>query len=214
MNTAQAPSIVEPLTVTPSEEDSQASTPGRLVVVVPDVAEPALLAGRIHLVAHARRREVLIVGVASQVLSEAELRRKLTLLAAFLQEAGTKAPIQVEKGNDWIPRIQSLLGDDDILACCVDEGLPEAGDRWIELLATRLQRNVYAFMDSGGLRVPKPRLAARLAPWLGSIAIILGFFWLQVWLSQPGAGAAFRGWLLPSVPVEIGLIWLFNSILG
>lgn len=214
MNTTHVAETDRPAIAALAESNSPAGAAGRMLVVVPDVAEAAPLAGRIHQVAHARRQDVLIIGVTSQYLSEAELRRKLTLLAAFLQEAGTKTQVRVERGLDWIPSFASTLGENDLLACCVDESLPAAGDRWIDLLANRSRRSVHAFMDLSGPHLPKRDLPARLAPWLGSIVIILGFFWLQVQLSQRGEGDAYSGWLMMSVPVEIGLVWLLNALLG
>ena len=214
MNTIHAPVAEGPLAVASPESGSQAGAVGRLVVVVPDVAEAALLAGRIHQVARARRQDVLLIGVASQFLSESELRRKLALLGAFLQDAGTRVQVRVEQGSDWIPALGAVLARNDLLACCVEESLPAAGDQWIDLLASRFQRSVHAFMDSGSPRVPQRGLSARLAPWLGSIVIILGFFWLQALLSQRAGGEAYSGWLLLSVPVEIGLVWLLNLLMG
>ena len=214
MNTIDAPAIARPLTAASPEDITQARAVGRLVVVVPDVGEPALLASRIHQMAQARRQDVLMIGVASQFLSEAELRRKLTPLAAFLQDAGTMVQIRVERGLDWIPGFQSLLGDNDLLACRVDEDLPAAWERGMELLATRLGRPVYTITDCGSPSPHRPRLAARLAPWLGSIAIILGFAWLQIGLGQRGDDPVTMAWLLLSVVVEVGLIWFCNALLG
>ena len=55
---------------------------------------------------------------------------------------------------------------------------------------------------------------ARLLPWLVSAAIILGFLWLQVSLSQAGGSVSANGWLIGSVPIEIGLIWLVNVLVA
>ena len=214
MKTVQASLKLGSLTASLPEGVSRTEAAGRLVVVVPDVAEAALLAGRIHLVAQARNQDVLLIGVASQSLSAAELRRRLTLLAAFLQHAGAKVQVRVEEGLNWMPELRALLSDNDLLACCVVESPPAVGERWLELLANRFQRPVYAFMDTGTLDMPERGLPARLAPWLGSIAIILAFFWLQVRLSQQGDAAAYSGWLVLSIPVEIGMIWLLNALLG
>ena len=207
-----------PATVTSHSGYAQAgehqSMPGRLVVVVPDVAEPGLLAGRIQEVALTRGRDVLLMGAASQQVSEDELRRKLALLAAFLRNAGTQTEIRIEKALDVIAALRPLLTEDDLLACCVGDSLPVAGDRWIELLGKRLQRPVHAFMNYGPREHRHPNLVARAAPWLGSIVVIAGFTWLQIALSQNGEGAAETLGLLASVPVEVGLVLLCNALLG
>jgi hypothetical protein len=202
------------VTGAPPEAVPPTEAVARLVVVVPDVAEAALLASRILVMAQAWGQDVLLIGVASRRLSAGELRRRITLLAAFLQNVGTHVQVRVLEGADWISEIQTLLQDDDRLACCVLESQPSGGDPWTEILATRLERPVYVFMDSGTPATPQRGLLARAAPWLGSIAIILGFFWLQALLSQQGDASAYSGWLLLSVPVEIGLIVLCNALLG
>jgi hypothetical protein len=187
---------------------------GRLVIVVPDVAEPALLASRIHAVAAAGDRDALIIGVVSSSVSESALRRKLALLAAFVREAGTNTEVRIERDRSWISALRGLLGAGDLLACSVDDRLPASGEPWIELLARTFRRDIYAFMDSDPTTGLRPGLTARLAPWLVPSAIILAFFWLQVRISQTGTGAITTGLLMGSVVVEIGLIALSNALLG
>jgi hypothetical protein len=213
MSTLQAPTKEGYVTGASPEAAPPTQAAGRLLVVAPDVTEAALLASRIEVIARARSQDVLLIGVASQHLSAGELRRRLTLLAAFLQNAGTHVQVRVLETPEWIAEIRALLNDHDLLACCVVEGHPGGGP-WMEELASRLQRPVYAFMDSGIPAGAERGFPARMAPWVVSIAIILGFFWLQVRLSQPGDASAFSGWLLLSVPVEIGLIVLCNALLG
>lgn len=214
MSTLQARTKAEYVAGTAAEAPLPTDATGRLLVVVPDVTEAALLASRIQVMARKRSQDVLLIGVASQQLSAGELRRRLTLLAAFLQNAGLHVQVRVLEAQEWIAEIQALLKEDDLLACCVVESQPGAIEPWTELLAKRFRRPVYAFMDSGSPTTPQRRLPARVAPWLGSIAIILGFFWLQVLLSQQGNGAGVTGLLIASVPVEVGLIWLCNALLG
>lgn len=215
MNTAQtqtARGAVAATGIAPPEEMVRpAVAAGRLVVVIPDVSETAVLASRIQSTAQGSWPDVLLIGVASPFVSADELRRKLTLLAAFLQNAGTKARVRVESNLDGILGLQPPLTDGDLLACCVDTSVPNVGNQFVELLGNRLRRPVYVFMDSGRPRLPRPSLVARLAPWLGSIAVILAFFWLQVRFMQ---AADSTGWIVISIPVEIGLIWLCNSAFG
>ncbi len=50
-----------------------------------------------------------------------------------------------------------------------------------------------------------------IVSWLGSIAIIAGFFWLQVQIDQLNKGWGHTVLLLLSVLGEAYLIWLWNS---
>jgi hypothetical protein len=213
MNTTQASANTRPVAMV-ARDEAPSRAQGRLVVIVPDVGEVALLAGRIHLMAQVRMQDVLLMGKRSEAVTEAQLRRSLALLAAFLHDAGIRVEIQVESDMTWIPALRALVRDTDCLACRVSEDQPAEAARLIELLANQFQRPVYAFVDAGNGILGKPAAGWRIVPWLGSVAIIIGFFGLQVWLSQQGEGAAYSGWLLASVPVEIGLIWLFNGLMG
>ena len=50
-----------------------------------------------------------------------------------------------------------------------------------------------------------------LLSWLGSIAIIAGFFWVQVQIDQLGKGLPQTILFLLSMMGEVYLIWLWNS---
>jgi len=52
---------------------------------------------------------------------------------------------------------------------------------------------------------------AELLSWLGSIAIITGFFWIQVQIDQLSQGLFHAILFLLSVMGEAYLIWLWNS---
>lgn len=47
--------------------------------------------------------------------------------------------------------------------------------------------------------------------WLGSIAIIIGFFWVQVQIDQLNRGWGHTSLFLLSLISEVYLIWLWNS---
>jgi hypothetical protein len=211
MNTTQAPVIAEPITVVPPALQQRSAAPGRLVVVIPDVEQAALLAGRIHEVARAHEQDVALIGVPSGSVPEVELRRKLALLAAFLQDAGTRAETRFESSPNWLMRLGLSLNDQDLLACRVANDQSSGRQPLTDLLASRFERSVYAFEDVDYDVPPRTNLLARFAPWLASIVVILGFLWVQVQASQHLVGLASTILLLISIPVEIGMILLCNS---
>jgi len=200
-----------PTALTPTAP-ARAEPAGRLVVIVPSVGEAGLLAGRIHEVARDRGLDVLLIGVAADFASEVELRRKLALLAAFMRDVGTDAEIRVESGLDGLHGLGLVLSDRDHVACCLDASRRGPRPSWAELLASQLQRPVYVFEESGYGDSPNTSLIAHLAPWFGSLAIIAGFLWLQLQVSQQGENLVDTALLVLTVPVEIALIWLCNSI--
>jgi hypothetical protein len=185
-----------------------------LVVVIPSLGEAALLAGRIHDLARTRGMGVLLLGVASKLEAEDELRRRLALLAAFIRNMGVQVEVSVEPDADRLRGLRFALGEGDVLACCVDASGRGAGASWADLLSSELQRPVYVFEQSGYSGESTGGLLGRLAPWLGSLAILVGFLWLQFQVSQQGENLLDTALLVLSVPVEIALIWLCNSIFG
>jgi hypothetical protein len=200
-----------PTTLAPTAP-AQAGPAGRLVVVVPSVGEAGLLASRIHEVARDRGLDVVLIGMAADYASEAELRRKLALLAAFMRDAGTQVEMRLEGGLDGLRSLRFVLSDRDHVACCVDASQRGPRPSWAESLASQLQRPVYVFEEAGYADSPNTGLIARLAPWFGSLAIIAGFLWLQLQVSQQGTNLMDTALLVLTVPVEIALIWLCNSI--
>lgn len=211
MNTTHAPVIPEQMTVVARELEQPSAEAGRLVVVVPDVGEVALLAGRIHEVAQARGQSVRLIGIPSESVPEIELRRKLALLAAFLRDAGSPVETRVEAGPDWAMGLRFLLNDQDLLACCTATNPQRGTQPLADLLASKFERSVYAFEDGDYLSLPSTNVLRRLAPWLSSIGVIVGFLWLQIQVSQLINATASTVLLLLTLPVEIGLIWLCNS---
>jgi len=178
------------------------------------LGEVALLAARIHDVAKERGQDVRLIGVPSEGMPEVELRRQLALVAAFIRDAGTKVETRMEHGPDWMTGLQFRLSEQDTLACCVGNPLPVGRRPLTDVLASHFEGPVYAFEDSGQPAYPRTNLLTRLMPWLGSIAVILGFLWLQIRASQYLSSGASTAVLLLSVPVEIALIWLCNSLVG
>jgi hypothetical protein len=96
------------------------------------------------------------------------------LLSAFVREAGTKTEVRIERDLGWIPTFRPLLGDDDLLACCVDEGLPAASAEWIETLGRGFEHDIHAFMDSGRPRAPEQsgRTSGALARHNGASCVV------------------------------------------
>jgi len=213
MDTVEAPPKARSSQVRVVEDRRHGDPAGRLIVLVPDVADAALLAGRIQRVAGPWKQDVVLFGMVSKSSSESELRRRITLLAAFLEQAGTRAEIQMVQDIHCMHALQGTVGEKDRLAYCVAEGPTAFGERWLERLADQFLRPVYAFMDAKSSSQTKPT-PSRLASSIGSVIVIVGFTWLQIELSRGGAGAANTAWLMLSVGAEFGLIWLLNAFMG
>jgi hypothetical protein len=205
---SEPPSILMPTSSVAAE------TERRLLVVVCGVNGTAFVARRIHEIASGHGANVLLVGAVVEDASEAELRREIAMLAAFLRDAGSQVETRIEQGWEWLDGIRFMLSDSDLAACCAAgdghaarAGLPDG-------LSLRLRRPVYMIEGPMGGEAYRPGLLRAAGPWIGSLAVILGFLWLQIRLSQGSAGIPTKALLVLSLPIEIGLIWVCNAAVG
>lgn len=198
----------------PMGPDPSHAEMGRLVLVLSDVTEEAVLASRVIALAKSRRLGVLLLGVAASPERADELRRKLVILGEFIRDAGCEAENRVEASKDWIRMLAALVGSGDMLACYVPAKGTARRLPVLDLLSTQLHTPVYLLQDSEEQLPEHSSLQARITAWVGSLAIMAGFSWLQLQMSQVQQASAYSLLLLASVPAEIALIWFWNSILG
>jgi len=213
MNTVDSRVEVRAMPIVTSTTASPPPLSGRLVVVIRSVIEEATLAGRILEAAGRGGRAVLLLGIDAGFIQETELRRSMALLAAFLRNAGTEAEIRIEHGQDWLPRLSTYVGREDLLACCLEGDPAGLGTPLHDVLSGHSRLPVLVFAGAGAWQEEPKGILRGLAPWLASLAVILGFLWLQIWLTQLGGGAQATSLLVLTLPVEVGLIWLCNALL-
>jgi hypothetical protein len=181
------------------------------VVVIPSLADEAVLAGRILSLASGRGRDVLLLGVGAGPGQDFELRRKLVTLAAFLREGGSRVEFKVEAARDWMQKLKTIVGPDDMLACCLEPDGCGARTSLNVALSSQFKLPVYVFLGEEPSTRSKESVPAQMASWVGSLAIILAFLWLQIQIVQAGASATYTILLILATVSEIGAIWLWNS---
>jgi len=186
----------------------------RLVVLIPDAESINTdLTRRIWELASPSGLRVLFLSLCSDGSEEPNLRRQLVTLAAAIQDTKVSTEIRIEFGNDWIEKVKTVWRPGDALVCFAEQ---QAGLRHrplSQVLNSTFEAPVYIL---SGLH-PPPRgsrsgFLSQLVSWAGSIGIILGFFWIQVKIDQLPKDWAHTTLLCLSVLVEIGLIWLWNSL--
>ena len=199
----------------------------RLVVVIRQVEEDVLLAGRIRELARERSLPVLLVGIAPDASREAELRRSLITIAAFLREGDSRkdlglhraaesstAEIQIEHGRDWLSKVRALLQPDDVLACYSEQQSSFLERPLSDVLSCGLNLPIYTFagLQADQLRGRKALIQA--ASWTGSLVSIAAFLILQARIVM-----AVQGWLqstllLIALLAEVGVVWFVNSLIA
>jgi hypothetical protein len=199
----------------------------RLVVVMLDTEEEALLAGRILALARPRALPVVLVGIAPDTADAARVRRKLATIGAFLkrgaatsngrgikQQSSMQVEIQVEQGLDWVRGVKTLLRENDMLACYSDETIGLRQRPLADILSRSFSVPVYTFT---GLHSAQPGRSGRWSQafgWVGSVAIIAGFLAVQARIVTSAQGWVQTTLMLITLLAEVGAIWVINSMLS
>jgi hypothetical protein len=161
----------------------------RLVVLVPDGSlDENALAHKIWRLASISSLQVLFLGLSSDEENAPYFRRRLALLAAAINQGEVRARANVVVGEDWNRAVKNVLHSGDLLVCFARHMIPyrAIGRRNIgEVLAASFDVPVYLL---GGLQVGRSptqfQLVRSILAWSLSIAVLLAFGVLQIWISQ------------------------------
>ncbi len=199
------------LDISPAPDGVQ--NPGRCFIVpvaLPDADDPGVL-HRIWELASRSGAEVRFAGLCAEKAREPELRRTLIRMAAMLRSGGVKARVEMLNGRaNWVHQIRSSLGTEDLVI--FQDGRSQG------LLQRSLSRRLQADLDASililsGTEVSQgiqPGWLVRAAAWIGTLAIVAGFFVLQARIDLLGGSLAV---LLESLSVaaEVVLICIWNA---
>ena len=217
MKQAEADLQISPLVYTGASIQASSQDCPRLAVILFEIHEEALLARRILELAHARGLSVVLIGVAPDPAGEAELRRNLATVAAFLKEQcypPVQSEIRVESGKGWIAALKSQMHSGDLLACYSEQMVSVRNQPLCDVLSSQVNLPVYSFSGLGEPR-PRHRLALpQVGSWLGSAASIIGFSFLQARIVMAMQGVTEAAILIVTLFAEIGFLWFINSELG
>jgi hypothetical protein len=145
---------------------------------------------------------------------ELRVRRRLAMLAALTRDDRIAIETRLEFGRNWMRKVNAVLRDDDIVVCYASQtvGLnhkplsqaltAEGASVWtlkgLEMNTTQVRRKPFA----------------EIIFWFVSLAIIAGFLWLQIRILNISEDWAQNTLLYLSVPIEIGLLWIWHSVSG
>ncbi len=198
----------------PASSDSALANTRRIIVIIAGADEENELVFRILSVAKPLGLAVLLLGICPGPLEESELRRSLITMAAFLRDAGLSTEIRIEYERGWVEKMKAIQRPGDMLACY------ERQNAWPQLrplsqvLTSASDAPLYIFTKLHASRPTRLGFLSQAVSWVGSVAIIAGFFWLQIKVSQSAAGWVTSSLLIVSVLTEVGLIWFWNSLFG
>jgi hypothetical protein len=186
----------------------------RLIVLVPDFeADPALVAQKIHSAAKTLESRVQLIGLSKDAMNEPSVRRRLVSLSAMVADAAIFVESKVEIGNNWLNAVSPHWRQGDVIVCFAEQNAGFGNKPLHQILQSNLNATIYVL---SGIQIKKeqslPHWASSTVAWIGSVGLILGFFWLQVKLSQPPQNWFHTALIYGSLFAEAGSIWVWNNL--
>lgn len=188
--------------------------PQRIIVLVPD-AEIDLVhaAKKIWEIAAAVNGSVQFVGLCADAAREPGLRRQMVTLSALVETEKISVRSRVEIGNDWLYALRTEWRQGELIVCFAV--VPAGFSR--KPLSQILESSVNATIHVIDGLLPQAHQSrsgwiSNALAWAGSLAIILGLFWLQTTIVGLSSYWARTLLLSVSIFVEFGMIWMWNSL--
>jgi hypothetical protein len=200
----------------PSTCSASAQCPGpapRLIVLFP-ASEPDTsdLERRIWEIARSLQLNVLLLSLTNDFDEESQLRLKLITMAAMIKDPNVSTDILIEHGNDWVRQVKKLWREGDTVACYANQKVGLMRKALDQILCSSLNMPVYILADARLVKNSKSTFLSQFFFWLGSLAIIGGFFWAEAQLTQLPQDWAHSALLYVCVFVEFAFFYLWNSL--
>jgi hypothetical protein len=182
----------------------------RLVVILPDAdLDVFALSKRLWNLAAPERHQVLLLTRPGEAENEYHSRVSLTTLASLIRDARVEVQTQVIAGLSLEKAARQYSRSDDVLVCFEEQRIPGflKQDRLADVLAQKTHLPVYTL--KGSVSETTRSLSARLFDfaWLAiCLAVLLGFFALELWIDRNTAGAFHTVLELLSVFAEVWII--------
>lgn len=192
----------------------QRPLPGRrLIVLVPDAeSDYTPVVHRIWELAKAFGGRVQFLGLCNDAAQEPSLRRQLVTLSALVGDGSVSAESKIESGSNWLNAVKSNWREGDVLVCFTEQRAGTRRRPLSQLLESNFAATIYVLNDLAQPDRAQSNWKSVAMAWAGSIGILLGFFWLQVKIDQASSNWVGMAVLILSIPVEILLIWIWNSL--
>ncbi|HET7144595.1 MAG TPA: hypothetical protein VFI68_11290 [Anaerolineales bacterium] len=207
---------VSPHTFTLSPASPSDPNPGRRLIVLVSSLEADLTTAthRVWKLANATGSRVQFLGLYSDPMQEPRLRRELITMSAMVRDGRVSAEIDVIFGNDWVDVVKTHFQAGDTVVCFAEQREGPSCKPLSQILQSNLDVPLYILSDLYPRDDSHSNWPAQIAVWTGSIAIILGFFILQVKIDHFEKDWIHFALLLLTIPAEVWMIWVWNSLFG
>ena len=183
----------------------------RLIVLVPSLeADFTAVTQRVWELANATEAQIKFISLCDDAAQESSLRRKLATLAAIMKEGHVSAEAEVISGRNWVEAVKARRQTGDMVVCCAEQRTGWLQRPLSQILQSDLDTPLFIISGLYPQNVSRVNFTQIIA-WIGFIAIILGFFVLQVKIDRVAKDLTIILQLLTTT-VEFWLIWSWNKL--
>lgn len=184
-----------------------------LIVLVPGI-EADLTAATQHIweLANAGSRRIRLIGLYENSVQELILRRQLAGMSAMVSSAGIYTETETISGNNWIEVVHTCAHDGDLIVCFAEQRVGPLKRSLSSILQSSLDVPIYILSSTylqGNVRF---NWWSQIFAWGGFIAILAGFFLLQIRIHNLMGGWGRSVLVLISVCLELWMVWVWNKL--
>ena len=183
----------------------------KLIILVSADSDCTSVTRRICSMAKQTNSCIQLLGLYKNTSEELALRRELVMAAALIRDADVYVEIMLEQGTDWVDAVRHNYQRGDSLVCIAEQSIGIRQKPLSLMLKTNFDAPVY-ILAKGHVQAAKTKVYSPVVAWSGLIAIIVGFFLLQIKVTQL-TNSGFQTFLLLLLLIpEIRIIQVWNSI--
>jgi hypothetical protein len=205
---------VQPRPLTLSPASASTLEPAHwLIVLVPSVeADLSAATRRVWELADAGGKRVRLIGLYESTAQELSLRRQMAGMSGMMVSAGIFTETEAIRGRNWIDAVRSRWQTGDLVVCFGEQRVGSLNRSLSDVIQSSLDVPVYVLSNTYLQKNVRPNWWAQIFAWSGFMAIIPGFFLVQVRIHQITEGGVRLALVLTSICLEIWMIWVWNKL--
>lgn len=197
----------------PTNVNVEADSPKRLLVLVPTDADYSAATRRIWELANATRMHVRLLALCKDIAEEQSIQRQLITMASLLQHGNVCAETRIVPGTNWVLAVKNMYKEGDVIVCFADQRTGLLQRPLSQILESNFHATLYV-LSHPARQTNKSNRPLQVVSWLGFLAILLGFGFVQTNILQLPESSTQSVLLLLTILPEFWLIWVWNSLFG
>ncbi|MFT3894370.1 MAG: hypothetical protein QM730_22285 [Anaerolineales bacterium] len=182
-----------------------------LFVLVPSTeVDMTVLTRKVWEMANAGAFRIQFLGLCSDSVDEPAMRRVLVSMSSMMNYGSMTSEVKVISTNDWADSLKSRVHEGDMVVYWDAPTVSSKRNSLHRLLRENLNVPLYIVPGSAKPQVTRAVLGRQVMAWIGFLAIVIGFFFLQVRIYRPA-----NNWTMPlalfSTAAELWLIWVWHD---